>query len=480
MSKPSDTLGTSLQRTLLTILVHDDKSAGVIRGAVPVELFEGDFYTVAHSVYWYHDQYKRAPCADIDDLLGDVTKPDARGKNRIAELLTQLHDTWDDGVNIKYAVDRLRAWSRQQQLKRAVVDAAKLLQGGNDDALDEVETVLNDAMRSRLSVFESGTRLSDNPTGWLDRVSAANSMPTGITSVDRLGLGPVRKGVHLMIGPPKSGKTQWLTNLGRRAATQGYRVVHVTMEMSEDRMAQRYYQSICAMPKRRMAIDIARVHTDDDGRVCGFDWDSITPSMALDDPDIVDRLELRSEQLHRTLSRIVIKEFPTGQLTVNQLAAYLDGLEASMDGYTPDLLIVDYADIMSIDISNYRLALGQIYVGLRGLAAQRNMAVATASQSNREGATAKRVNSTNVAEDWSKIATVDCVMTYSRTEVEKELGLARLYVANARNDADQFTVVISQSYATGQFVLDNAPMPVSYWEQLQALGGGTSTDTDDT
>jgi hypothetical protein len=45
-----------------------------------------------------------------------------------------------------------------------------------------------------------------------------------------------------------------------------------------------------------------------------------------------------------------------------------------------------------------------------------------------------------------------------------QLGLARLHVAAGRNDADKITIVISQNYGTGAFVVDSTMMRGNYWQ----------------
>jgi hypothetical protein len=63
-----------------------------------------------------------------------------------------------------------------------------------------------------------------------------------------------------------------------------------------------------------------------------------------------------------------------------------------------------------------------------------------------------------VAEDWSKVATADTVLTYSRTAEEYNAGLARIFVERARGEADQFIVLVTQQYGIGQFCLDSTYM----------------------
>jgi len=163
---------------------------------------------------------------------------------------------------------------------------------------------------------------------------------------------------------------------------------------------------------------------------------------------------------------LVIRQFPTGALTVRELKAYLDSLEMSQR-IVPDLLLVDYADLMSVGTRDYRHELSTLYKDLRGLAVERNIAVATASQANRESSGKKFITGRGVAEDFSKIATADVVITYNRTEAEMRLGTARLYVDKGRNEEDKFSVLIAQNYKTGQFCLGSTRMMDRYWRALE-------------
>jgi hypothetical protein len=127
---------------------------------------------------------------------------------------------------------------------------------------------------------------------------------------------------------------------------------------------------------------------------------------------------------------------------------------------------VDYPDLMKLDASNMRLEIDQVYKELRGIFVSRNLAGAIVSQGNRTSEKAKNVTSGMVAEAWSKIAHADCVITYNQTEAEHKMGLARLYVSGGRNDEDKISLVISQNYTMGTFVVDSILMSNDYFKQL--------------
>ncbi len=187
--------------------------------------------------------------------------------------------------------------------------------------------------------------------------------------------------------------------------------------------------------------------------------------MTMTDPDIRNKLSSRVKREFRRRPPIRIKEFATKALTMAGIRAYLEGLER-YEKFTPDLICVDYPDLMKLDTNNLRLELGDLIAELRGLAVARNAAMVIVSQGNRDSERASLVTRDMAAEDISKIATSDTVYTYSQTPAEKELGLARIFVEKARNEDSKMQVLITQAYAIGQFCLDSVMLNADYWDVL--------------
>jgi len=144
------------------------------------------------------------------------------------------------------------------------------------------------------------------------------------------------------------------------------------------------------------------------------------------------------------------------------LRAWLDDLER-VHQFIPDVLILDYPKLMSFDRrQDLRIGLGLLMEELRGMGVERNFAGFYPIQANREGESAKILSSGQIGEDYSLVQTTDNMVSYNQTNAEKALGLARLYVVKARNNADGFTVLLSQDYNTGQFVRQAAYLPSDY------------------
>ncbi len=277
-----------------------------------------------------------------------------------------------------------------------------------------------------------------------------------IKALDTRNLNPQRKELFLFVAPPKRGKSWFLINAAKQAMNQNKKVVHISLEMSEKIVTKRYLQSIFGTTTSNTDKNAPMIFFSENGDFNLNVSDEKPPTLQAESKNIIESLS--NEGTHTWMNRnLRIKQFPTGGLSLPQLNAYLDSLEMK-DNWIPDVLVVDYADLMKVrgkGSNDYRIELGQIYKELRGLAVERNLMLITASQSNRGGADKERIDDTDIAEDYSKIATADTVITYSQKETEKTLGLARLYVANSRNAEDRFEILISQHYSTGQFALDS-------------------------
>jgi replicative DNA helicase len=472
--KTEERLSGALQENVLTLLVHSDTACKIIRGAVSPNLFESAvFREVAKHAIDFIDQFGEAIKDHLADSLDDILRGDDKRKaTSFQRLLENLYEA-KDSVNTEYVVSQLHKFVRQQNLKSAVVLAVEALEDGRIDA---AEVELQKGLTSQVSVFEKGMTFSDpmQSLSFLDQIE--QPMLTGIGELDRRGVGPNRKEQFVIMAPAGMGKTWGLIQLGKWALLQRYSVLHITLEMSERRVAQRYIQALFAVSKKDARVRLPSFRKDESGAMEDLFYEEVE-QLCLTDPHIKAKLSTRITREFSRRPPLIIKEFPTSMLTVPMFESYLDGLER-FHKFVPDMVIIDYPDLFALDASDLRVSIGNVNKQLRGVAVKRNHAQVIASQSNREGAKARIVDSTHAAEDYSKIATADVVMTYSQTLQEKRLGLARLFVPKARNDEDKFVALITQSYPIGQFALDSAHMGnEDYWEFL-AGGNGHGKDDD--
>jgi replicative DNA helicase len=234
--------------------------------------------------------------------------------------------------------------------------------------------------------------------------------------------------------------------------------------MSEQRCAQRYVQSLLAIAKRSYEMRNMDLTLDGYGRVIEMKLDKLRGIWSLGDDNIATKIE---KKLNRLMTpRLIIKQFPTGQLTPEMLEAYIENLQSNLR-IRIGLLIVDYPDLMHMDAKYLRVETGKIYQMLRGFGIQYDMAVVAASQANRVGEGVTTLTRKHLAEDYSKVAISDNVVTYNQTYMERMLGLARIYVDKARNDITGDVVLITQNYNMAQFCLQSALIRGDYFQKLE-------------
>jgi hypothetical protein len=240
---------------------------------------------------------------------------------------------------------------------------------------------------------------------------------------------------------------------------------------------QRYYLALWSITKRQ-AKDLENTVfiLDEHGRLKNIEFKKFQPTFTFNSPYISDELSMRIASMSNLLVNIDVKKFPMRSLTMSGLRAYLDNLEVAYN-FIPDMLILDYIGIMQTDAKNHRISLGRTFEEFKGLCEERQCAGVTAHQVSRIGATAHRVSTTHVAEDWSLIATADIALTFSQSKDEEKFNLARLYVDKARSDLGKFGCIITQNYQIGKFCQESHLLGNTYFEILEKIvkeKGGSS------
>ena len=163
-------------------------------------------------------------------------------------------------------------------------------------------------------------------------------------------------------------------------------------------------------------------------------------------------IEAKVSAMEAKSGRLVIHEYPSGTFTPKQLRALLDRYESK--GQAFDLVVVDYGDIMAPNfrandtIENSK----SIFIDLRAIAQEKNVAMLTATQTNREGYKATVAKAEHVGDDFNKIRTADLVISINITDEERSRGEARLYFAASRNQESGFTLFIKQDVSRMKFI----------------------------
>lgn len=479
---PADKLPTSLQESILTMLAFGGDKGQIVAGMVSPALFEAPYNDIARRAIEYRQKYGQAPGVEhVDDLFDHVLQDPNNKQAPLFQRILLALCKQSDGLNEQYVLDRVGEFARRQTYKSVIYRAGMRIQQGGDEVADDVESILNEAFKFRAENSHAGVFLDRPEALAFMEPNAFDTLKLGIDYFDHRDICPTRGELFLFIAPRGRGKSWLATHCTTMALLQRWRVADITLEMSETRKTQRIYQNLLGMAKRDEKYPQTVFTLDSLGRLEGFDIELRKPTVAMDRPDALSRIKKFQTDWSYHLSRLNVRGFPSGSLTVSKLRAHLDFLE-QVHGFIPDMVVVDYPQIMYLDPNAPREALGRTFVDLRGLAQQRNIAVVALHQSNREGETATNLRSQHASEDISIIGTADIALTYNATEAERVRGVARLYAAKVRNDQGDISVHITQNYNTGQFVIQSVPGVRNYWGLFEtfkglAMPGGGTVDT---
>lgn len=406
--------------------------------------------TVAQAALSFTAEWGVAPKDHIYGLIEDEHHSYLRDLNELAKH-----------VHRDYVMARLDQFMREGAIRRHALKALDAINMGDWDA---AETAFSSYGKVRSDTFDPGIRLrGDALREIMTEDPDTMVFRTGVAALDNARIGPAPKSLFTFMAPAKRGKSWALMHIGKTNVRDRRTVLHITLEMNKRQCARRYIQSVLSLTKRQVedGVPISTIQVDNLGRFQGIGNERVQrPKL---DVTLYDRANALFSRYN-----LYIKEFPTGTLTIPDLRAYLDTME-DIEHVVPDVVILDYADLMKLDARNLRVETGIIVREFRGICMERGIAGVTASQSNRQSADAKWVTDTHASEDYSKIMTSDTVVTYSQTPAEKQLNLARLFVSNARDEADKWGLLLSQSYAMGQFCLDSVRLDNDevYWNMLQ-------------
>jgi DnaB-like helicase C terminal domain len=461
-------LQLSLQQDLLTLLCHDDVHGRTISKIVSENLFEGDYRNISSKALGFWKQYGVAPKQHIADLLADILEDKMdRRRQTYQRILVQMVEVKDQ-INADFVMATMYQFMRGQRTKEVLLEVSEIIESRGINGQDDVEVKLRDFLRERAVSMDAGMRLDsiDRVLKYFDTVHS--EFKTGIKELDQNNIVPMRGKMLLLLAPAKRGKTWWLIQLGKMAFLQRKKVLHISLEIDAEEVIQRYYQALFGASKRDDLNKVSSFKFDKNGNIDQIVSSTELVPFTFDSLAIREELQTRLEHFGTRASNFIVKRFPMRKLTIQQYEAYLESLE-TVEGFVPDMVLLDYPKIMKTDPKNLRTSIGTIMEDIRGISQERNHALAVVHQGNRGSNDAEMVKATHTSEDWSIAGTVDFMVTYSQTKAEKRLGLARLFVELGRSEIDGFGVLITQAYRTGQFCLESTKLGDDYARIMESM-----------
>ena len=288
----------NIQRGILYLLKSDLDFFLQIINLVKSDYFEYPSHAkLFDTVKDHYEKYHQLP---NDDFLHEDIKKSLGANEKLSDYKDELHyinnlDT-SSLTNTGFYLDLIESFAKKEAMKRAVAESVMLIK---EDRIDEVEEKVREALLVCRTV-DVGQDYFTSYTGRWEREAAAGkgekyrTILPGLDSSLEGGLG--KKELAMVVAPPGVGKSLYLVNQSVRSLIDGKKVLYISLEMSEDKIAQRFDSVMTLVSQARIK--------DSSGKLT-----------------VKERLEMFQENFPG--SRLMIKEFPSTIASVNTLRSLL-------------------------------------------------------------------------------------------------------------------------------------------------------------
>ncbi len=363
---------------------------------------------IINEILDYYQKYHTTVSMDV--LKVEMKKMD----NEVLQISVreQLREAYKADIDdLEYVREEFSTFCKNQQLKRALLSSVDLLKAGDYDA---IKYMIESAMKAGQDKDIGHEYKKDIESRY--REDHRKVVPTPWGPINNLIQGGLGNGdLGLIFGNPGGGKSWTLVAIGGYAVKMGYNVLHYTLELSESYTGRRYDSFFSQIP-----VDTLDKHKKE--------IEELTPNLP---------------------GELIIREFPTGKTTTNALESHIKKVHDL--GIKPDLIIIDYIDLLSTKKRNVdrKGEIDDIYTSIKGLARELDIPIWSVSQVNRAGAKDNIIEGDKAAGSYDKLMITDFSMSLSRKKEDKVNGTGRLHIMKNRYGMDGFTFKADVNTSTG-------------------------------
>ena len=324
----------------------------------------------------------------------------------------------------------ITAWGKFRNFYTSLENTIAYVQSmPSNIAYSDSENYINKAVK----IFNNGATFTVNNSEGHDFFDIDNHIipesdthSTGYNFMDLcLKGGFTKKGLHVVMGAPKAGKSMWLCNLAANSVRNGYHTIYITLEMS--------YQLV----SQRIGSNLFDINIDDYDKIVQ-DRNFMTKTM-----------QNFFNQSIVPPGKLIIEEYPTSTATASDIEAFVLRKEDEIskqigEEFKFDNVMIDYVNIMRDQKGGYGSSdnsyqkIKNICEDVRAMAQRNHWAVISLTQTNRSGMGASDMDMGNVAESAGLIATVDSLFGIIQTPIMNAMNIYYLKALALRNSKHMY------------------------------------------
>jgi len=397
--------------TLKNLLYNEDYTRKVLPFLKP-EYFEDRSERIVFSeIQKFIDQYNKRPTKETLQIdIGKRKDLNEEEYKRIVELISTLNK---EEIDLDWLVNTTEKFCKDRAVHNAVMDGIHILDGKDKKHTPEaIPEILRDALSVSFDRNVGHDYLSDIERRFDFYHKKENRIPFDLDYFNKVTKGGLpTKTLNVALAGTGVGKTLFMCHQAASALAQNKNVLYITMEMAEERIAERIDANLLNISMEDLHMLNRKLFND-----------KIT--------------SLQS----KTTGTLIIKEYPTASAGVNHYRALVNEL-ALKRTFKPDLIFVDYINICASsrfkpgsNVNSYTYVKA-IAEEMRGLAVELDVPIVTATQTTRSGFVSSDIGLEDTSESFGLPATADFMFALiSSEELERAGQMLVKQLKNRYND----------------------------------------------
>ena len=399
---------TSIQQTILSNLIHNEEFSRKVSPFLKNEYFTDQFENILFDeINGFFAKYNKP-------ITRDILRIQIRDRERLTSDQVDAIDSYIESLNFRtdnmeWLVENSEKFCKDRAVYNAILNSINIIEGKDKQvSKDAIPSILSDALAVSFDSAIGHDYIEDFESRYdfYTRVEEKDAFDIDLLNKITKG-GLSRKTLNVILAGTGVGKSLAMCHMAASTLMQGLNVLYITMEMAEERIAERIDANLMNMTMEEMATV---------------------------DKDIY---ETRFERVaKKTRGKLIIKEYPTASAHTGHFQALVEELKMKRN-FLPDIIIIDYLNICASSrlkqggsVNSYTY-IKSIAEEIRGMAVKYNVPILSATQTTRGGYDNTDVGLTDTSESFGLPATVDFMFALISTEELENLG--QLMVKQLKN-----------------------------------------------
>jgi len=401
------------------ILNHLLNNEDYCRRVVPYlknEYFEGTHKTVFDLIVNFVSKHNKLPTSKILELeLKKINAPEDV-LNNASRLVNEIAEKSD--IDTEYLLDESEKWCKERAVYNAIMDSIQIIDGKDKERSEgAIPEILSEALGVSFDEAIGHDYIDNSDERFEFYNRKEDRIPFDLDYFNKITKGGLpNKTLNIALAGTGVGKSLFMCHCAASVLNQGKNVLYITMEMAEERIAERIDANLMNLPIESLGSLSKHVFDDKIGKIA-----------------------------KAATGKLIVKEYPTGSAHTGHFRALLNELRLKKN-FSPDMIYIDYLNIcassrmrgMGGSINSYTY-IKAIAEELRGLAVEFNVPIVSATQTTRSGYSNTDVGLEDTSESFGLPATADLMFALISTEELEELGqLMVKQLKNRYNDPTKY------------------------------------------